>query len=81
MNGNPYTIAADQLRALTDPMDPSTHRQRFPGRVKADARHHLILAELERRRRLCAVYDATPRHADLCDFDAHGMDVIEGRRA
>jgi hypothetical protein len=39
-----------------------------------------VVAELQRRSRLRAVYEATQPHADLCEFDAQGMDIIEGRR-
>ncbi|MGJ4893746.1 hypothetical protein ACQR2B_06760 [Bradyrhizobium oligotrophicum] len=38
-------------------------------------------AEILRSRALHDVYEATPQRAGLCDFDAWGMDVIEGRRA
>ncbi|MGJ4888914.1 hypothetical protein ACQR1Y_12010 [Bradyrhizobium sp. HKCCYLRH3099] len=39
-----------------------------------------VEAELLRRRTLREVYDATPPRDGLCDFDAQGMDIIEGRR-
>ncbi|MGJ5149838.1 hypothetical protein [Bradyrhizobium sp. HKCCYLR1023] len=37
-------------------------------------------ADILRIRALHEVYESTPRRPDLCDFDAWGMDVIEGRR-
>jgi hypothetical protein len=37
-------------------------------------------AEILRSRALREAYDATPPREDLCDFDAWGMDIIEGRR-
>lgn len=36
--------------------------------------------EIERSARRRALYEPTLSHADLSDFDAIGMDFVEGRR-
>jgi hypothetical protein len=58
-------------------MKPEAVRQRrHRERVRQRTTEATVWDREERRRH---VYDPTEPHADLCEFDARGMDIIEGR--
>jgi hypothetical protein len=57
-------------------MSPDAVRQR---RHRKRERDKAGVLEWSRQERLRHVYDLTEPRVDLCEFDARGMDVIEGR--